>query len=420
MIILYTPESVEAVLSSNTILEKKFEYRFLGPWFKSGLITSKGTKWRIRRKLLTPSFHFRILEDFLPIIDYHSLILVQNLRSKVGPQPINIVYWVTLYTLDILCETAMGKQIQAQKNINNPYLEALRKASEIFLSRISKPWLWYDTIFQLSSEGRTFKRCVDVMCNFSRKVICERKRELLSEVEGKSYKNDNVIRKKKAFLDLLLHHHLQDGSLTEEDVREEVDTFMFAGHDTTAVGLSWTLYLIGVYPDVQEKLKEEIDSIFGNDKGREVTIEDLRQLKYLECIIKESQRLYPSLPLIGREIREDVTINGFKIPGGTSCLVATYILHHNPDVYPNPEIFDPDRFLPENITGRHPYAYIPFSAGPRNCIGQRFAMMELKVAIAHVMRNFTIRSLDHRDKLHLTAEMVLRCSEGLRITLEER
>lgn len=113
-------------------------------------------------------------------------------------------------------------------------------------------------------------------------------------------------------------------------------------------------------------------------------------------------------------------INGFHVPKGTSCLLATYLLHRNPDIYPNPEVFNPDRFLPENSIRRHPYAYIPFSAGPRNCIGQRFAMMELKAVIAYVMRNFTIRSLDHPDKLHLTAEMVLRCSGGLRITLENR
>ncbi|KFM65250.1 Cytochrome P450 4c3, partial [Stegodyphus mimosarum] len=206
-------------------------------------------------------------------------------------------------------------------------------------------------------------------------VIRERKKELLKrkkeEEEGENHADDVETKKRKAFLDLLLDLHIKDNILSEQDIREEVDTFMFAGHDTTAMGISWALYNIGLRPDIQEAIHEELDVIFGNDDQRPITVEDVREMKYLECVLKESQRLYPSLPVIGRELEEDVVIDGYTVPAGTTCMLATFMLHRNPEIFPNPEVFDPDRFLPENCVGRHPFAYVPFSAGPRNCIDGR-------------------------------------------------
>lgn len=114
---------------------------------------------------------------------------------------------------------------------------------------------------------------------------------------------------------------------------------------------------------------QEIDDIMDGDRERTPTMKELNDMKYLECCIKEGLRLYPSVPLIARKINEDVAIGDYVIPSGTTAMIVTYMLHRNPDVYPKPELYNPDRFLPQNCYGRHPYAYIPFSAGPRNCIG---------------------------------------------------
>ncbi|XP_067139879.1 LOW QUALITY PROTEIN: uncharacterized protein [Centruroides vittatus] len=422
IVVFFKPETVEVILSSNTILQKPFVYQFLKPWFKDGLITSSGNKWRKRRKLLTPAFHFRILEDFVPTIEEHAKRLVKKLREEIGKECFDIVPFITMCSLDILCETAMGEYVGAQENDDSPYLNALKEASENFTSRMTKPWLWSDTIFYMSSYGREFIRCVNAMDAFTKEVIRKRKNELLQqlktgrEMEESLDNNKFGTRRRRAFLDLLLYQHLSDSSFTEDNIREEVDTFMFAGHDTTAVGMSWALYLIGLYPTVQKKLQDEIDSIFG-DENREFTIEDLKEMKYMECVLKESQRLYPSLPYIGRELQEDVVVKGYKIPQGTSCLLFTFMLHRDSEIFPNPEIFDPDRFLSENAVGRHPYAYIPFSAGPRNCIGQKFALLEEKLVLANILLHYNLHSLDQRDKLQLTAEMVLRSANGIRVKL---
>ncbi|KAH6946600.1 hypothetical protein HPB50_014158 [Hyalomma asiaticum] len=181
------------------------------------------------------------------------------------------------------------------------------------------------------------------------------------------------------------------------------------------MGMSWALYLIGLYPEHQELIHQELDDIFGSNQTRPVTSDDLKQMKYLECCLKESQRLYPSVPFITRKCEQDFMIAGRKLPKGADIQMSIYNLHRDPKVFPKPEEFIPDRFFPENVKGRHVFAFVPFSAGPRNCIGQRFAMMEEKVVIANILRNYKLVSLHHRDKIHVKAELVLRPKSGLHV-----
>ncbi|GFS40541.1 cytochrome P450 4V2 [Nephila pilipes] len=135
---------------------------------------------------------------------------------------------------------------------------------------------------------------------------------------------------------------------------------------------------------------------------------------------KETLRLYPSVPFIARECNEPFTILGHEVPSGSLCLILPTELHHDPESFPEPEKFMPERFFPENSEGRHPYAYIPFSAGPRNCIGQKFAMMEEKVVLANILRQFHITSLDPKDKVLLTPNLTLKNVKPLRLRFQLR
>ncbi|GFQ78082.1 cytochrome P450 4V2 [Trichonephila clavata] len=227
-------------------------------------------------------------------------------------------------------------------------------------------------------------------------------------------------KKRKAFLELLLEHHLKDPSFTEEDVGEEVDVFMFAGHDTTAMSLSWTLYCLGKNPEIQQRVREELDEIFGDDMDRSIGREDLTRLKYLECVIKEALRLYPSAPFIARECKESFTVLDHTVPSGGLCVILICELHQDPESFPEPEKFIPERFFPGNSVGRHPYAYVPFSAGPRNCIGQKFAMMEEKIVLAHILKKFRVTSLDPRDKVITKPNLTTKNVQPLRLRFEPR
>ncbi|XP_054706474.1 cytochrome P450 4c3-like [Uloborus diversus] len=402
----------QAVLSSNVSLEKSFEYRFLQQWLGLGLLTSHGSKWKTRRRLLTPTLHFRILENYMGVFHNQSMILIEKIKSISNEDWIDIKPHIILCTLDIVCETVMGVSIGAQKGSNSDL-------GGLFTERIVHPWLQSDFIFQFSRTGRDFAKDIKILHDFTEKVIKEKKEKLLKErsIANKNENKDEGYfgKKRETFMDLLLNLHIDGESLSEEDIREEVDTFMFEGHDTTAMGIIFALYCIGLHPHVQEKIDAELHDIFGSDKNRQATQDELRNMKYLECVLKESQRLFPSVPMIGRHLNEDINFDGYTIPKGTTLHLNFYVLHRNPEVFPNPEKFDPDRFLPENSLNRHPYAYIPFSAGPRNCIGQKFAMLEEKIIISNILRNFEVSSIDPRDKLQLIIEFTLRAANPVRL-----
>ncbi|XP_066945976.1 cytochrome P450 4C1-like [Macrobrachium rosenbergii] len=417
-------QATEAVLSSSRLLEKNFAYYFLHPWLGAGLLTSSGQKWHSRRKLLTPAFHFKILEDFVEVFNAESLKMVAKLRARADGEPFNAFPYVTRCTLDIICETAMGTSINAQDDEgDNTYVNAIYKIGYMTQQRVANAWQHSDLLYWLSGYAKERDSVIKITHDFSLKTIRER-RKLFQERTEKSgqekEEESNGPKKRLAFLDLLLEYSKKgEANLSDEDIREEVDTFMFEGHDTTTAAINWSLFLLGLHPEVQSKVHEELDSVFG-DSDRPVTTEDLRNLKYLENCIKEALRIFPSVPFFGREVREDIVIGDFHIPADTSVTILTYRLHRDPKYFQNPEVFDPDRFLPENSRDRHPFAYVPFSAGPRNCIGQKFAMMEEKVILSHVLRNFRVESQETRGQVEVLGELILRPAKGNHLKLYPR
>ncbi|XP_003741915.1 cytochrome P450 4c3 [Galendromus occidentalis] len=418
-VFIFDAVAVESLITSNEHIDKADVYRILHPWLGTGLLTSSSAKWRSRRKLLTPAFHFSILDEFVPSVNQQSLILVGRLRGH-AEEDFDLVNDVTLCTLDVICETAMGISVQAQQGFNSDYVQAIYDLGNSMYVRLARPWLKADFVFKMSKEGRKFQKSLVILHGFTRKIIRERKQKRLAQMNGTTT-DDLGIKKRVAFLDLLMDIHVEEGSLSLEDIAEEVDTFMFEGHDTTAAGISFCLYLLGLSPDKQERAQRELDEVVGD--ASHITTEHLPRLKYLEAVIKESQRLYPSVPNVGRNLRKDLTMpNGVTIPAGSTCIVAISELHRNPKYFEYPLEFIPERFLPEgkHLMAKNPFCFIPFSAGPRNCIGQRFAILEEKIIIGHVLRNFSIRSLQERDELFLSVELVTRSLCGLRVRLNER
>ncbi len=188
--------------------------------------------------------------------------------------------------------------------------------------------------------------------------------------------------------------------------------FVFTqGHDTTAAAITWFLYRMAIHQDqqvfilyiqkfekitfifIQDRVYKEIYDCFG-ESDRPCTLEDLPKLKYLECCLKETMRLHPSVPIIRRRLAEEVTIEGFKLPLDTTVQLQIYAVHHDEKHFPDPYAFKPERFLPEQSIGRHPYAFVPFSAGPRNCIGQYF-----KNLILFLLYHLNIFNLIYRAKV---------------------
>ncbi|KAL1117711.1 hypothetical protein AAG570_004026 [Ranatra chinensis] len=414
--------SLEPILGNGKFLEKSHEYTFLHQWLGTGLLTSSGHKWQTRRKILTPAFHFRILDDFLEVFWEQSCILTKILEDR-GPygETFNLFPFITLCALDIICETAMGQKVNAQISSSSEYVKAVYELSSLVQNRQAKIWLQPEWMFRLSSSFSNHRRCVRTVHEFSNRVSELKKIDIIRTLLCKQFilKINLGGKKRLAFLDLLLESSQEGKILSDEDIREEVDTFMFEGHDTTAAAIAWLLFLLSLHQDIQDRVVSELDSIFG-DSLRAPRMKDLNQMKYLEQCIKEALRLYPSVPLFARKISEDVTVGPYVLPAGTSVMVVTYQLHRDPDIFPNPEAFNPDNFCPDRVQGRHPYAYIPFSAGPRNCIGQKFAILEEKVVVSSVLRKFKLEAVDRRENLTLLGELILRPKHGLSIKIYPR
>ncbi|XP_046504755.1 cytochrome P450 4V2 isoform X2 [Equus quagga] len=360
VVIFYNAENVEVILTSSRQIDKSYMYKFLKPWLGLGLLTSTGNKWRSRRKMLTPTFHFTNLEDFLDVMNEQANILVNKLEKHVNQEAFNCFLYITLCALDIICETAMGKNIGAQRNNDSEYVRAVYRMSDMIHRRMKMPWLWLDIFFLMFKEGREHRRLLKILHNFTNN-----------------------------------------------------------GHDTTAAAINWSLYLLGCYPEVQKKVDSELEEVFGKS-DRPATLEDLKKLKYLECVMKETLRLFPSVPLFARNLNEDCEVAGYKIVKGSQAIIVSYALHRDSRYFPNPEEFKPERFFPENSQGRHPYAYVPFSAGPRNCIGQKFAVMEEKIILSCILRHFWVESNQKREELGLAGELILRPSNGIWIKLKRR
>ncbi|GAB6022520.1 hypothetical protein CHUAL_006627 [Chamberlinius hualienensis] len=223
-----------------------------------------------------------------------------------------------------------------------------------------------------------------------------------------------------ALLDMLLETSMQTDQkkplLSDKDIREEVTTFMFAGHDTVSVAVGWVLNAIGQHPDIQEKIAAELFTVFG-ESDRLPTSNDIHQLRYLECVIKEMMRVLPIAPMFARTLREDLEICGYKIPKGVTAIVIPHWVHHDPAYYPDPEVFDPNRFFPENSHDRDPFAYIPFSAGPRNCIGQKYGLMEAKVILSQILRKFVVKCKVEDLISNINLALVARPIRGINVKL---
>ncbi|XP_054707944.1 cytochrome P450 4V2-like [Uloborus diversus] len=427
-VVLYKAELIKTLINHPQALDKASSYSLLECMFAGGLLTSNGEKWRRRRKLITPTFHLEILRSYLGIFNEQSMIFLEKLKELPKEPYIEVDNLLGKYSVDIVCDSAMGLKVSGQKgsDLAENYFHAYHECGKIFVHRILRPWTNYDALFfHCFPKGRALKKFLDVLRSFTKKVINEKRESLLQEestLSGKSQSKEfsQLPRKRKSFLELLLEFHLKDPDFSLDDIQEEVDTFMGAGHDTSAITSRWILFMLGMYPEIQEKVINELDNVFKGDAHRKIAYEDLNNMKYTECVIKETLRLFPPLPFVGREVHTDVNVGPYTIPGGSVAIFNVYMLHRDSEIFPNPEKFDPDRFIPDNCKYRHPYAFIPFSAGPRNCIGQRFAMTSLKVLIANILRNFRVFSVDQRDQIPLTWEITLTNIKPIRLRLIPR
>jgi cytochrome P450 family 4 len=347
---------IEKIMTDRRFLSKSSQYSFLHGALGEGLLFSSNEKWFNRRRIITPTFHFKILEQFFEVFNRQNHILMDRIRSQSNGEPFNIFPMITTSVLNSLCETAMGYEMKPE---DERYLGAVKQVSHIVATKFLSPWQRIEFLYWLSGQKKKQDQCAKIMRDFTSRIINERRQMLArnsENVEEDPEDDDVGLKKKMCLLDVLLQSTIDNKPLTNADIQEEVDTFTFAGHDTTTNAICFTLYFIAKHRDVQQKLTKEIEDILGDG---EITFKSLNEFKYLDLVIKETLRLYPPAPIISRRTFEEVDFDGgFVAPANTNYNMCLYSLFRNPDIFKNPDDFQPERFL-QDIP---PFAFTPFSA----------------------------------------------------------
>ncbi|KAG8555215.1 hypothetical protein GDO81_017622, partial [Engystomops pustulosus] len=408
------PDYAKAVLSRQDPKDN-FGYYFITPWIGKGLLVLSGPKWFQHRKLLTPGFHYDVLKPYVGVMSNCVNVMLDKWEKLVpDKKPVELFHHVSLMTLDTIMKCAFSYESNCQLDRENDYIKAVFDISYLVDYRFHHVPYHSDFIFHLSPLGFRFRKALKIAHEHTDKVIKKRQESLKQESELEKVKKKRHL----DFLDILLCAKDENGhGLSNEDLQAEVDTFMFGGHDTTASGISWILYCLAKYPEHQEKCREEIRDVLGD--RRTVEWEDLGKLPYTTMCIKESMRLYPPVPGVARELKEPITFcDGRSLPKGARVILSIYCINRSRSFWKDPEVFDPLRFSLENSADRHPHAFLPFAAGSRNCIGQNFAMNEMKVALALILQRFLLRP-DPGNEPQKIPQIVLRSVNGIHLKLEK-
>ncbi|XP_057600283.1 taurochenodeoxycholic 6 alpha-hydroxylase-like isoform X2 [Hippopotamus amphibius kiboko] len=380
-VLVYDPDYMKLILGRSDPKSPE-SYRFLIPWIGNGLLMLEGQRWFQHRRMLTPAFHYDILKPYVRLMADSVRVMLDKWEELISQDAhLEIFGHVSLMTLDTIMKCAFSHQGSIQTD-------------------------------RLTPKGRWHHRACQLAHQHTDRVIQLRKAHLQKEQEVEKVRN----KKHLDFLDILLFARVENGnSLSDMDLRAEVDTFMVAGHDTTASGISWLLYALASHPEHQQRCREEIQSLLGDSAC--ITWNHLDQMPYTTMCIKEALRLYPPVPFVGRELSKPITFpDGRSLPAGLTLILSIYGLHHNPKVWLNPEVFDPSRFAPES--SQHSHAFLPFSGGSRNCIGKQFAMNELKVAVALTLLRFELAPDPSRVPVPIP-KAVLKAKYGIHLQLRK-
>ncbi|KAJ8687068.1 hypothetical protein QAD02_022862 [Eretmocerus hayati] len=388
-----------------------------------GLIFSDGDKWHQRRKMLNLAFSTNLIRGYTQIAINHADHLIENLKSQGDENVQNLLPLFNGLTLRVVCETILGVNLTLKPEDEETYRHALDEISETVFYRAQRPYIT-DWMTKFLKIGRKMKNAINTTNAIADKIITERRKYLeLTHVSDQDFvddandtanlRKDTGNKERSAVLDSLLMAE-REGLINAEGIRDEVNTIIAAGYETTGTSISFTLLLFAENKEAQDRARAEVFDIIDQNGGL-LTYAEIQKMDYLERCVKESLRLFPSAPLIGRSLIQDIQLKNHLIPIGSEVCINFYSLHRDPNFWPEPSKFDPDRFLPEAVQNRHSHAYLPFSAGLRDCIGRKFAMLEVKAALARILRNFYIEPVDLISNIKFEVGVTLRPTKPVHV-----
>lgn len=370
VVIVSNPDMVKHIMQDNNRnYIKSFGYRVLKVLLGEGLLTSEGDFWRKQRKLIQPGFHRERLSSFVHIYADLGQELVDKWNQVEDGADVDVSKDFMVTTLNIVSRSMFSTDVADAMEVVNREFDY---ANERLIERIKNPFpmpLWMP-LPNTVREKNSYESIKNVVA------------EIIEKRRSSNQKYDDL---------LAMLMEIEDADtgekMSNQQIQDEVITIFLAGHETTAVALTWLAHCLDENPEVIEGLLEEEKKVLN---GRVPTIDDLRSLEYTRMVIDETLRLYPPAWIIGRHSLGSDKLGAYDIPKDTNCLIPVYYIHRDPKHWEEPLKFKPERFSKENSKGRHKFAYFPFGGGPRLCIGNNFALMEMQVIIPMIVRAFKL------------------------------
>ncbi|MEX2586602.1 MAG: cytochrome P450 [Actinomycetota bacterium] len=394
---IHDPESIQHVLASaaEDYSKQDATYIELRALVGNGLLTSEGDTWKRQKRLVQPLFTHKRVAGYADMMTAESAELAERWAAAGGS--VDLHSEMTRFSLRVVCRALFGTDVEDMLPVLSrhvPYLS--KRAFKRSLAPVSLPPDWH------TPGNRRARRAKQEVYDIVDKLIAERRVRPTGEED---------------LLSLLLQAQDPDGGapLDDDEVRDQALIFLLAGHETTATSLTFTLHLLGLHPDVQQRVLGEVQRVLGD---RMPAIEDVRGLEYTTMVIKEAMRLYPAAYAIPRLAVKDDEISGYRIPAGSVAVSSPWVTHRHPKYWEEPEEFVPERFTAEREKARHRYAYFPFGGGPRACIGQHFSMMEAVIVTALLVRQYQFTAA--KQEIKLFTGITLRPAEPVTSRIEPR
>lgn len=393
------PDLIEEVLVRNPPNFLKDRVVRRSRWFfGDGLLTNEGDSWLRQRKLSAPAFHRERISSYARIMTYYAEQMLATWRSG---EALDVHQEMMELTLRIV--------VRALFNLESDRTHQIRTAMNLMMGNATgirmllPPITRYLPIPQMIRVRRAVKDLDETVYS----IIAQHRSA--QHASGRHESGD--------LLSMLMNARDEDGSrMSDKQLHDEVLTFLLAGHETTALALTWTWYLLSEHAEVEQKLHQELEYVLG---GRVPEFPDLARLPYTERVIKESMRLYPPAWSLARTVISGFELRGYTIPAGANVVMSQWIMHRQARYFPDPEKFDPDRWLTESAHKLPRFAYFPFGGGPRQCIGASFVTMEATLLLVTIAQHFRLRLAPDHPVVPVPG-FTLRPKYGMRMTLEAR
>ena len=398
LVLVAHPDHARRVLQDRATAYNKQTPGFavLRDLLRDGLLTSEGEHWLRQRRIAQPAFHQSRIAKFGNTMTTAATTLVDTwLRGS--PKTVNVTANMLSLTLQIVGETLLSTDVSRQtESVGQALSIAQRQGNEAINRVIPRPHWWPSAANrQLQSAIRTLDRVIlDIIT--ARRAGADQEDLLAMLMQAQDEQTGE--------------------GMSNAQLRDEVMTVLLAGHETTAIALGWTWYLLSRHPTVRERLHAEVDTAL---TGRLPNVTDLPNLSYVHQVVKESMRLYPPAWIVSRCAENEDLLGGFRIPAGTIVLVSPFVTHRHPEYWVNPNVFDPDRFESTSEAKRPPFAYLPFGGGPRQCIGNTFALMELVLVVSTIAQRCQL-DLEPGDEVNPSPLITLRAARPIRMRVSPR